>query len=383
MENIVLLSPEENFTNFMSLPEGTYKNIVYNKEIRGHTFKEANIAKDGGKTYYSVSSFQVMKNKGAYYVKRTHKDGFTLNEKGKVSVWFGKTIFNLPHLILVCKYFNMNWFSTQLMPYITKSIFEKMLSGKLTNNSDIMKAYVKINRLDVSPKKFLDTVMDKQWTKSDLLRHFSVAKDQNHVLDWFTKKDEDNKGYLRSHTMNDLIDQAGILGRKIDFKWSEKRINEEHKLWTREIMAEELKMMEDIRPEWIEKYKPFSISGFRLMESQKEIFEEGTYMDHCVYTNYWSSIKNGSYLVYHLTKGDEEATLGLNLYADKITFNQCYRKRNELISDELQKDVESFIKHLNNKAAIAGYIKPKNELHHTITNSEDTNFQEVNYEVHV
>ncbi len=72
--------------------------------------------------------------------------------------------------------------------------------------------------------------------------------------------------------------------------------------------------------------------------NMEEVFQEGATMHHCV-GSYAESSAEGNYVVWHLTKGDVEATLGINagydlLTCKKYSFQQMYGKYNSIIEDK-------------------------------------------------
>ena len=73
-----------------------------------------------------------------------------------------------------------------------------------------------------------------------------------------------------------MIQQAQILEKKIDFKWSINRLKEEHKAWTNQIMEEELKSLDDNPVPNIEKFESCIQPGIILLKSQKEVFHNVT-----------------------------------------------------------------------------------------------------------
>jgi hypothetical protein len=342
MENIVLQPVQQEYVEFMALPMGVYKNIQYYNNIQGRTFFESNLCKKDGCMYYSHSIFKVKKSKNGYYRQNSGKHGFTFNEKGKLSVWYGKNIFETPGIWAVFTHLNMNWLNHKLIAYVTKSIAEKILNGKLTNNLDVVKAYIKTMRLNCSPKLLLNVIEDGSSNKPHLLQMMSVAKDQNHFLEKVLNTQDTTTNYI----IIDLVKQAHILGKTIDFTWSERRMKEEHQEWTKEIMEEEIKDMEDVTATSILPFLEFKYPGVKLLTTKKEIFTEGKEMSHCVYTNYWASVNAGNYLVYQIDFCGERATLGINMYDGNITYNQCYRQGNQPISHALKEFVNTFIEKL-------------------------------------
>ena len=347
MENIVLQPVQQEYTDFMSLPMGVYKNIQYYNGIQGRGFFESNFCKKDGCMYYTHTVFKVKKSKNSYYRHNTTKNGFTVNEKGKLSVWYGKTIFDIPGIWKLFEHLNMNWLSSKLINYITKGIAEKILNGKITNNTGVVKAYIKAMRLDCSPSLLLTVIETDIYNKPHLLQMMLVAKDQNHFLTKCLDKCKEEYP-TESYLLTDLIKQAYILEKKIDYNWSENRIREEHSKWTKEIMEIEVKDMQDVVSEAALRFSGFKSDGFKLLTTKKEVYAEGKEMGHCVYTNYWSSVLNGHYLIYQVEWFGERATLGCYITDGKITVNQCYRHSNKSISNGLSDWINTiFIPHLN------------------------------------
>ena len=360
MENIILQPVQQEYADFMNLPAGVYKNIQYYNTIQGRTFAESSLCRKEGCTYYSYTNFKVRKSKNGYYRLNTQKYGFSLDQKGKLSIWFGKNIFEIPGISDVFNNMNLNWLNKNLMLYVTKGIAEKMLTGKITNNIDLVKAYIKSMRLTCSPKVLCDYLSRAVPSKPYLLSILSVAKDQNHAIEYLTNVTD---GDTHSYVINDMIKQAQILDRKIDFKWSKSRLHEEHQAWTKEIMDVEVSSMQDETAEGSVKYLEFKYPGFTLLTTKKELYAEGKSMSHCVYTNYWQSVRNGNYLVYQVDFYGERATLGLYITGDSITFNQCYGYSNRSVSSSLKEHVNVFIDKLNTWAKEQNLLKEESFIH--------------------
>lgn len=366
MEVIQIVPVQQQYKDFMSMPDGLNKNISYYNNLQGFQFTEANLCKKDGIIYYSVSSFKIVKSsKSSYYIKRTARDGFTINEKGKLKVWFGKNIYQIPHLIELFKYYNFNWLHANMYQFMTKTIVEKMLAGKITNNIDVMKEYVKVMRLKCSPALLLKLFTSANCTtsKTDFLRQASVAKDINHLIEYLLTPNKNT--YM---IFQDMIKEAQILERKIDYNWSYKRVIEEHKAWTEELMQVEIDALDDVVIPSVERFERYTPANFKLLKTQKEVFYEGKTMKHCVYTAYWASIKNSTYLAYHIKQDDEEATLGVNVYDDKIMYNQCYTRYNQPVSPKLSTIVKQFVEELNEQVQRDGVLKQPIEQYVELNN---------------
>lgn len=341
MNRTELIKVPQIFTDFMAMPESIYKNIIYFKDISNHSFPESNIFLKDDKIHYSFRNVAVKKKGNKYYTKQTNKQGFTL-DNGKLSIWFGKSIETITGIEDVFEHFGYNWLDNRLMPYITKSIAEKIFKGKITNNKDIIKAYIKVMRLDVSPQVMLDMVLTSYITKVNFLSYASVAKDLNHLITFLLDKERDNP-----YIIQDLAQQAKILGYQIDFKWSDSRINEEHKKWTKEIMYIQKDYISKDPIVGIDKYIHTSTNEFELLDTEYKIFEEGTLMNHCLYTNYLNPIREGRYLAYHGIVSGIECTLGVSKYEDTYQYNQCYGKGNTHLDPNIISKAHKIVEKLN------------------------------------
>jgi hypothetical protein len=350
-ETITIVSVQQEYLDFMALEPGTYKRFQYYKDIQSTEFFEANITKKNGMIYYSYLSFTVKRSKDSYYRKPKKKHGFTLDDKGKLKIWFGTDVKALPFLHQVILALGHNWFNNiQCMNIMTKGLLEKVLNGKITNLLDYVKAYTKVCRINCSPKLLLQAIEKRNLNVININQHKSIAKDFNHYLECILNDS------WSSNTITFLMDierQAAILDRKIDYKWSKRRLEEEHTKWTKEIMELEVSNMNDEHLQWLDKYLPLMPQGFKLLSTQKEIFAEGKIMSHCVYTNYWNSVKAKRYIVIHVELLDQSATLGLNvndsiwLDSSELQFNQLYGKYNKAVSQELHNYVHDWLKEIN------------------------------------
>jgi hypothetical protein len=360
MENIVLVKAQQEFTDFMAMESGIYKNSIYFRDIQTRKFYEASITKKDGCVYYAWSDFKVKKGKNdGYYTRRAKKYGFTLDEKGKLNIWFGKSIYEMPGIGHVFNHYNLNWLEPKLHPFITKTIAEKLLNGKITNNTDLIKAYFKAMRINASPSLFLTYITSEFDNKSNFLRHASVAKDVNHMMEFLMDCNKthregryDDEKTEKNKFITDMVNEAMILGKKIDYTWSRNRVKEEHKQWTAEIMKHEIDNIPNVQiPNFDAVSSIPTPDGITLLGTQKDVFMEGTAMKHCLYTSYWSSIKHANYIAYHVDYNGEEATVGFSIdrFQDKITlsFSQCYSHFNKSVSSELRKYVMDFYKTLN------------------------------------
>ena len=152
-------------------------------------------------------------------------------------------------------------------------------------------------------------------------------------------------------------------GETFNPNWSKRRMKEEHDRLSRiqqeianrraaEYNAEYAKLLEkDFR----ELHKGLETIRFESgviatpLVNMQQVEEEGSKMHHCV-GSYARMCAKGEYLVWHLTKGDVETTLGIGVHQGKYSFSQHYGYCNAIIEDQdLKDDAESVVKMLNEK----------------------------------
>jgi hypothetical protein len=105
---------------------------------------------------------------------------------------------------------------------------------------------------------------------------------------------------LDSVYLIDTIRMGVILDKKINCKWSLKRLENEHNQWSREInsiilstLKEEVLNIDDIF------YEFESYSGYRMLKTNLELVSEGISQGHCV-GSYVSKFNIESIAIYHI-----------------------------------------------------------------------------------
>jgi len=348
MEKIITIVKLNNeITDFIKMPDGIKKNIQYHRKFIGVGYSSANLLiREDGTVHYSHTTYKV--GRGIkYFLKKSSQQGFTVDPKGKISVWFGGKLLSIPCLSEVLKALDKEWVIDSYLPFITNSLMGKIIAGKITNPHDLFIAILKMYRVkNASAQNLRKAVEWRYIDKHKLLDGIAVAKNFDHYVEWSI----DVKGLI-TNTYTDLIQQARMLDRKIDFKWSTTRVNEEHKKWTKEIMDYESDSMSKEPLEWLNKFEHLNDDSYTLLTTEQDVFKEGKTMVHCVYTNYWHSVSRGNYVIFHI-KDDlelsEGLTLGLNYdNKDGFSLNQVYGKYNSSPSQEKVNSVKDWIRQAN------------------------------------
>lgn len=172
------------------------------------------------------------------------------------------------------------------------------------------------------------------------------------------------------HTYLDTKRLAESVGETFNPKWSKRRMKEEHDRLSR--MQQEIANRK--RAEMDAEYAKLLTKDFRDMHKGLEVIkfdsgviatpllnmqqvqDEGVKMKHCIGT-YASRCAEGKYLVWHLTKGTTETTLGINVQSnsnlaatseDKYNLQQHYGVCNAVVEDiDLKSAAKDIVKMLN------------------------------------
>lgn len=367
MENkqIILEDIDQNVKDFLTMDNGVYKNIVYyhNMKDRNTYFCDYRI-KDGFQ-YFARTQYVIKKSATSYFLKVKDRKGFTVDPKGKINIWFGKAASDLPNLTPLFTHpdiFNLTWFQGRHIYFMTKSLLEKLISGKITNSVDYYNAWYKAMRIK-GTGKYLDQMVHKTSIGSmnarRLILQFNPIVDN---IDHFVQRVLNDEEYVYDHTVRDIVQQAHILGKKINPRWSSRRLADEHINMTREIMGYEIKSMESEIIPYTEEARQImsNIPGITLLDTKAKIFAEGKVMSHCIYTNYYNQIKDGKYLCFNVEHGNESGTLTLAAEYNKDDQQYRYKinaflgKRNRTMSDDAHKRASFLISYLTMHLPLEG-----------------------------
>ena len=217
-----------------------------------------------------------------------------------------------------------------------KTIFKRIITNRIYNEETLYKS---IGSSVLKLKNIPWKVIRNYYNNYKCNYHISLTD-----LYWFTKNIEQSVEVLvkapidKQHLYYDLIVDATKLNQIVDLKWSDKRINDEHKKQVQQLMEREIDNKEEIP---IYDVSP-DLFPIKLLNTEKEIFIEGKVMHHCLYTNYYNRIKHHSYIAFHINH-PEECTLGIHMIDGKAKLNQIYKKYDVPVNKETRDLAEKFI----------------------------------------
>jgi hypothetical protein len=311
MNQVIFSSKPADFDKWLTMDPAHLRILFYNNTIT-KDYIERSIYQDDEKICFAENSVKIkLSSTGKIYTKRKSTAGFTYTratKKGKS--WFGK-YFNIREYLKGmkdCLGIDTEWLSDLHYEYTMTSsntVISKIISGKISNCRDMIKEYLKYHQRgsNISPEQLYKYLKSKTYLNTPLKVLLSSSK-------YYT-----DPNYFNDAPVNfDLLQQAKMLDRKINPHWSAKKQAEVHKDWTREIMEIELQYLEDE----VVDYTPMpKLPGFRLINTRKELFQVGKIENHCVYTNYWSQVRDKTQFILY---GKYEDTM----YTCSIYFSRAW-----------------------------------------------------------
>lgn len=365
MENqvITIHSVPQEIHDFCALPNGIQKALKAKADgLMNRTFPHTNIKIENGEVYFSSLIYHIQKRpNNVYYLARQSRSstGFTVNKRGTLQIWWNKdfSVFSDATITGILRMMNLTWIinAPQLIPFISKGNFGKILIGKIKNPTELAASVIKTHKLDIAPAMLLKLIhfmspVTRGYMSYKVFIISLLAKSINanafvEKLELYHKKAEKQhpdeyttRTYYQSDMyrpfgdfftepgkytsidnivslLKDIIEQLDLLGYKMDLLWSYNRLQQEHAKWSKEIMSYEVEGMEDVQA------KPYILAQFfdnfedeftTIIDTKKKAFMEGEMMHHCFYTNYWDKVKSGKYLSYHTTYGGVEGTLSID-----------------------------------------------------------------------
>jgi len=330
------------------------KNLGYEDKLRydGYVYKttERLFATDNC-IYYIRQRVSLKRNGRTFYPLVTDKETIYI---GKKEISFGGNI-NSEFVLSFLTHVGIDWFKdipNRIFHSFLKNkvVFRRILTGRIYNEETFYKtigSYVfrikniswrYIRKLCVHNKFSLYTF--------PLVDVSVFTKNPERSIDVICEADDTLKSILY-----DLLNSAIKLNEIVDFNWSMKRIEQEHKRQTLELMSREISSKKSDPIYNVDENKFFP---FTLLNTEKDIFTEGNLMHHCLYTNYYSRIKNHLYIAFHLNI-PEDCTLGINWINGEPTFDQMFKKYDQPVSSSTKQYALDFIK--ENKDALISLFK--------------------------
>lgn len=225
-----------------------------------------------------------------------------------------------------------------------RSLLKKVLEGKVTNRHDLIKTYMK-TAFGITPVQYatVERYMDNRLFEVPIADIRDFTTDPNATMLRLLEGEAKERQLLR-----DLIGDAVALDKKINPKWSLKRMHEEHQENIKVVLEKQLDAESD-KSIYIEPIDIiFQGYRFRTINSAREALIESRTMHNCVFHNYWKKAERRSYILFHVTaKDDDDMSLGFNINSEdgkpKVEYDQMHTIYNGRATDRALDAVKAFL----------------------------------------
>ena len=169
------------------------------------------------------------------------------------------------------------------------------------------------------------------------LVHFT--KNVDNSLRILAKECELDSWSSRMTLFRDVLQLAVKLGQVIDLNWSDKRMEQFHQEQVRIINALEIAS----KPQTPIFDQLIGNEHITMLNNEREIYEEGLNMHHCIHSCYFNRIKKQEYIAFHMTF-PEDCTFGVKIASGEVILDQIYLKYDKRVQDETRQVAIDFIK---------------------------------------
>jgi len=215
------------------------------------------------------------------------------------------------------KRLNLDWSKGHLLfERKNKNVIQNFILGKISSKKEYLKLTYKglVPKSNKIPYKLINT---SKLNYYELKPYIKVAENVENLFKNIKKLDLD--------FISDLRSQAFWLQKKINFNWSEKRMKQVHSEWSKIISEIKVKDMEEKRVSYS---SMIEISFGKIITSNKDLYIEGSEMDHCVFSNgYWTRVENKTGLIISYSNKGKRGTVLIEKRKNKPHINQFYGYR--------------------------------------------------------
>ena len=216
------------------------------------------------------------------------------------------------------------------------SIIKDILTGHIYNDETLWKRYAlhAFRLKNVSWKDF-KICYNHNFNILDLV-HFT--KNVDNSLRILAKECELNP-YGKVTTIRDVLNLAVKLDQVVDLNWSDKRMEQFHQEQIR--IDNAIKIAN--KPQTPIFDQLVGNKHITMLNNEREIYEEGLNMHHCIHSCYFNRIKSRAYIAFHMTF-PEDCTFGVKIASGEVILDQIYLKYDRHVQDKTRQTALDFIK---------------------------------------
>lgn len=226
-----------------------------------------------------------------------------------------------------------------------KTLLKEVLLGNITNPEAYYKWLLKHTyRTENIPWKLF-----REYAKSSMrVSIFDIMEatiNPKLALEAYLRASDHSEWRFRN-LLEDSILTALRLGEKINPQWSERRLAAEHQRHIEMIQLKKIEAMDNNPASHILDSFDFP-EGVKWLNTEGDVFREASSMHHCLYSNYWRRIKEGSYVAFAIDRNGEHFTLGCRFNGDLCMYDQAHTTYNGGVSHDNMTWISDFIHDLD------------------------------------
>lgn len=217
------------------------------------------------------------------------------------------------------------------------SMLKDILTGHIYNDETLWKRYAMhaFKLKNVSWKDF-KICYNQHFSIPDLI-HFT--KNIDNSLRVLAKECELDAWSSRMSLFRDILKLAIKLDQVVDLNWSDKRLEQFHQEQIR--IDNAIKIAN--KPQTPIFDQLIGNKHITMLNNEREIYEEGLNMHHCIHSCYFNRIKKQEYVAFHMTF-PEDCTFGVRIASGEVILDQIYLKYDKHVQNETRRVALDFIK---------------------------------------
>jgi hypothetical protein len=309
----------------------------YNLYINQTSIFEHFLKSDDEHLYYKKTCHQICRIGRTFFIKKLQVGSIYITSKSvKTNFPSRETFSEFLQLLNIKLWKNTTeyWEDTLLNK---PSIIKDILTGHVYNDETLWKRYAlhAFRLKNVSWKDF----------KICYNQHFNILdlvpfrKNVDNSLRVLAKECELDSWSSRMTLIRDILKLAVKLDQVIDLNWSDKRLEQFHQEQIRIVNAVKIAS----KPQTPIFDQLIGNEHITMLNNEREIYEEGLNMYHCIHSCYFNRIKKQEYIAFHMTF-PEDCTFGVKIASGEVILDQIYLKYDKPVQNETRRIALDFIK---------------------------------------
>lgn len=308
----------------------------YNLYINQTPMFEHFLKSDDEHLYYKKTCHQICRIGRTFFIKKLQVGSIYITPKSVKTNFPSRETFDEFLQLLNIKLWKNIRECSEYHLLNKPSILKDILTGHVYNDESLWKRYAlhAFKLKNVSWKDF-KICYNHHFNILDIV-HFTKNVDNSLRI---LAKECELSPYGKITTIRDVLNLAVKLDQVIDLNWSYKRLEQFHQEQVRIVNALTIAS----KPQTPIFDQLIGNEHITMLNNEREIYEEGLNMHHCIHSCYFNRIKKQEYIAFHMTF-PEDCTFGVKIASGEVILDQIYLKYDRHVQDETRQVALDFIK---------------------------------------